>query len=240
VPWSPVPWTTVGQAGPDQQTSNLSAVIQEITDRLGWSGGNSLAILITGTGERTAESFDGSQLGAPLLHVEYLLPGQSPVLAAIGNQSVDEGNLLSFTAAATGADSPGNILTFSLDAGAPTGATIDPITGLFSWTPSEADGPGVFSVTVRVSDNGTPSLSDFETFDITVGEVNQAPLLAAIGDRSVDEGSLLTFTAAATDADSPNNSLTFSLEHRLERLSIRLPDCLAGRRQEEPRQVTTP
>jgi uncharacterized repeat protein (TIGR01451 family) len=69
--WNPVPWNTVGAAGVEQRTANLSTVIQEIVNRSGWSSGNSLATIITGTGERVAESFNGDQLGAPLLHVEF-------------------------------------------------------------------------------------------------------------------------------------------------------------------------
>jgi PKD repeat protein len=71
--WSPVAWTTVGAAGPDQQTSNLSSIIQEIVNRSGWSSGNALVLIITGSGERGAESYNGSQSGAPLLHIEYCL-----------------------------------------------------------------------------------------------------------------------------------------------------------------------
>jgi hypothetical protein len=71
VAWSPPAWTTVGEAGPDQQTPNIASVIQEIVDRSGWSSGNSLVIIITGTGERVAESYNGDPAGAPLLHVEY-------------------------------------------------------------------------------------------------------------------------------------------------------------------------
>ena len=73
VSWDPAPWTTKGDAGPDQQTPDIASIIQEIVNRSGWSSGNSLVIIITGTGERTAESFNGDQNGAPLLHVEYLL-----------------------------------------------------------------------------------------------------------------------------------------------------------------------
>ena len=51
-----MPWTTVGQAGPDEQTSNIAAVIQEIVNRPGWSSNNALAIVITGTGQRVAEA----------------------------------------------------------------------------------------------------------------------------------------------------------------------------------------
>ena len=71
VRWSPVPWTTVGEAGLDQQTPDIASVLQEIVDRPGWSSGNSLVIIIHGTGERVAESVNGDTDGAPLLHVEY-------------------------------------------------------------------------------------------------------------------------------------------------------------------------
>ena len=75
VPWSPVPWTTVGEAGPDQRTPDMASVIQEIVNRPGWSDGNALVVIITGTGERVAESYNGDPAGAPLLHVEYTVGG---------------------------------------------------------------------------------------------------------------------------------------------------------------------
>lgn len=52
-----------------------------------------------------------------------------------------------FTAVATDSD-PGDILTYSL-VGAPAGAAIDPSTGVFTWTPSEAQGLGDYSFTVK-------------------------------------------------------------------------------------------
>jgi len=71
VAWSPPAWTTVGAAGSDQQTPSITSVVQEIVSRPGWSSGNSLVVIINGTGHRTAKSYDGSKAGAPLLHVEY-------------------------------------------------------------------------------------------------------------------------------------------------------------------------
>jgi len=46
-------------------------VIQEIVNRPGWIPGNSLVLIITGTGHREAASYDGDPAGAALLHVEY-------------------------------------------------------------------------------------------------------------------------------------------------------------------------
>ncbi len=56
--WDPEPWTSPGQAGATQQTSDISSVIQEIIDNPGWSKGNALALIFTGTGKRVAESFN--------------------------------------------------------------------------------------------------------------------------------------------------------------------------------------
>ena len=72
VGWSPAQWGTIGEAGPNQMTPNLASVIQEIVNQGGWSSGNSLVIIISGSGTRTAESFNGAQ--APALHVEYTTP----------------------------------------------------------------------------------------------------------------------------------------------------------------------
>lgn len=80
VSWSAAPWTNIGDVGPAQQTPNLAPVIQEVIDRPGWSSGNSLAFIITGNGTRTAESYEGTQVGAPRLHVEFT-DGTGPVVA---------------------------------------------------------------------------------------------------------------------------------------------------------------
>ncbi len=138
-------------------------------------------------------------------------PNVSPVLAAIGNQTVNEGTLLTFTNLATDADIPAQTLTFSLDAGAPPGTALDPVTGLFTWTPTESQGPGTYPVTIRVTDDFSPPASASETITIIVNEVNTAPVLLGVADKSVNEQTLLIFTNSATDADIPPQTLTFKL-----------------------------
>ncbi|MEZ4825146.1 MAG: PKD domain-containing protein [Bacteroidia bacterium] len=85
VPWTPVAWTVVGEEGPDQQTPDISAVVQEIVNRPGWAAGNALVILVDGTGTRTAVALDGVPAsGAPRLFVEYQpLGGSSARKAAV-------------------------------------------------------------------------------------------------------------------------------------------------------------
>jgi len=73
VPWAPGSWLTPGLT---QETPDLSPVLQEIVDRGGWSAGNAMVLLVTGTGRRVAESYEGSAAGAALLHLEYQAPGR--------------------------------------------------------------------------------------------------------------------------------------------------------------------
>jgi hypothetical protein len=135
---------------------------------------------------------------------------RSPVIANIAEPSVNEGQLLSFNVTASDPDA-GQTVRFSLS-DAPQGALIDSQTGLFSWTPSEAHGPGIHNVTVRATDNGTPARGASRTFAITVREVNQAPSIAPIQNVTIPEGLPFTSEIAAADSDFPGQNLRFSIE----------------------------
>lgn len=71
--WVPAGWPTVGQSGTAQQTPDLKTIVQEIVGRTGWSSGNSLAFVVTGTGngKRTAVSYETNSANAALLYIEY-------------------------------------------------------------------------------------------------------------------------------------------------------------------------
>ncbi|MBI4327121.1 MAG: lamin tail domain-containing protein, partial [Chloroflexi bacterium] len=87
-----------------------------------------------------------------------------PALADLPDRTVIEGNLLAFTATASDPDAPPQTLEFSLGSGAPAGAGIDAVSGAFSWTPNSSQAPGTNRIVIRVSDNGTPPLSDEKAF----------------------------------------------------------------------------
>jgi hypothetical protein len=132
-----------------------------------------------------------------------------PVIATIADQIVIEQELLSFTVAAS--DPETNSLQFALLPGAPEGCSIHPVTGNFSWMPTEAQGPATNNILVRVTDNGVPALSATQSFRVIVLESNLPPLLAAIPDQVVYEGELLSLQAQASDEDLPANHITYSL-----------------------------
>jgi hypothetical protein len=138
------------------------------------------------------------------------LPNTPPVLSAIPDQTVYANTLLTFTATATDTDQPPQSLTFALGSGAPAGASITP-SGIFNWTPSPAQSPSTNLITVTVTDNGAPPLSDSKSFDVIVYLPNTPPRLAPIPNQTVFANNLLTFPVSATDTDQPPESLTFAL-----------------------------
>jgi hypothetical protein len=102
--------------------------------------------------------------------------------------TMNSGSALTFTATATDPDA-GQSLTYSLDEGAPAGASIDSSTGAFTWT--STSGGTTNSITVRVTDNGTPSQGDAKTFTAIV---NTDPL----GVQSVEDSVLAEAGEAAS------------------------------------------
>jgi hypothetical protein len=133
----------------------------------------------------------------------------APALAAVNNQTITELQPFTLQLAATDSDLPANTLTFSLVSG-PAGLSVNS-SGLLSWTPTEAQGPSTNTVSVSVADNGQPSLSVTQSFQITVTEANSAPILASQTNRTISELTLLTVTNTATDSDLPANILSYTL-----------------------------
>lgn len=87
-------------------------------------------------------------------------------------------------------------LTWSLEPGAPAGATINPSTGEFSWKPGPGQGPATYNVIVRATDNGSSQRTATLTIPITV---NAAPIIAAQPlDHTVSPGANVTFGATVT------------------------------------------
>jgi glucose/arabinose dehydrogenase len=131
---------------------------------------------------------------------------QPPVINPIPAQTAAEGSLVQVKATASDPDS-GQTLTFSLGAGAPTGATIDPSSGQFSFTPP--DGPASYDITVVVTDNGTPALSDSTDLIIHVNPV--PPTLTLHGIGTVIVGTPFTLQLSHSDPDQdPTTSWSIS------------------------------
>lgn len=114
-----------------------------------------------------------------------------------------------FKATATDPDVPAQTLTFSL-VNEPLGALIDAVSGDFTWTPTEAQGPATYTFDVKVTDSGSPPLSDSKSVTVMVDEVNVVPI-ANSQSVTTNEDTSVAITLSGTDADIPVQVLTFSL-----------------------------
>ncbi|WP_340820499.1 putative Ig domain-containing protein [Methanolobus sp. WCC4] len=128
---------------------------------------------------------------------------QAPVLSAIGDKSAIEGQSLNFSI--FGNDPDGTTVTYSAES-LPSGASLDETTGYFEWTP-DFDSETSYNVNFIATSNG---LEDNETITITVTDVDQAPVLSAIGDKSAIEGQSLNFSIFGNDPDG--TTVTYSAE----------------------------
>jgi cyclophilin family peptidyl-prolyl cis-trans isomerase len=164
------------------------------TPAVGQAGTHQVTVKATdGAGNATTETFEIEVFSAP-------------VIDPIAPQEVNEGSQLSFTVTASGGS---GALSFSLDTTSATGASINPATGLFTWTPGEQFGPSQRQIVVRVTDAAGASAT--EAVSIKIFEVNRPPTVGDIADRTIDEGQLLSFSVVVSDPDVPKNLLEFGL-----------------------------
>ncbi|MEM7167154.1 MAG: putative Ig domain-containing protein, partial [Planctomycetota bacterium] len=102
----------------------------------------------------------------------------------------------------------GDTLDYSLPT-KPAGAAID-TNGEVTWTPTTAQ-MGTFQFVVRVDDDGVPPLFVEQSFMVTVGDVNQPPMITSTAPTMATEGDPLTYIVTAQDPD-PGDTLSFSIE----------------------------
>jgi alpha-L-arabinofuranosidase len=102
-----------------------------------------------------------------------------PVFEAITDRTNNVGQPVSFIAVATDTNTPPQTLTFTLLDG-PINATFHTNSGQFQWRPivSQADTTNV--VVLKVTDNGTPSLSATQTFSVIVRPLPVPQLASSI------------------------------------------------------------
>jgi cyclophilin family peptidyl-prolyl cis-trans isomerase len=132
---------------------------------------------------------------------------QTPTLAAVADQVVNEGSLLQVQLAGADADLPANTLTYSFVGDAPEGMELNSSNGLITWTPGETLGGSTFVISVQVSDGS--ETSSVQSFEVEVGEGDNPPLFNTVGQFKVVRGQQLQVSVAATDPDTPANTLRY-------------------------------
>ena len=127
--------------------------------------------------------------------IQTLVQGKlPPALASIGAKKTRAKQPLAFTISAT--DGDGNPLAFSA-ASLPSGATFDPATRTFLWTPTSSQ-VGRYSVWFAVTDGQATNAQDVR---ITVTAPNHPPVLKVVRHKRVRAGHRLHIRLSATDGN---------------------------------------
>jgi hypothetical protein len=158
-------------------TSSDTAVLPLANIQLGGSGSNR-TITLTPTnlsGDVTVTLTVTDSAGAKEKSSFILSVNGAPVLAPVASRHVNAGTLVAFQEGISNMAAD-EVPTFSMAPGAPAGATIDAASGVFSWTPTNAQAGATYQFTIAASDSGNPPQSSSTSFNITV---DPAPALSA-------------------------------------------------------------
>ena len=153
----------------------------------------------------TIDVSDGLASGFQTFIINVTPVNDAPEITSGAVTSATEGELYTYAPTATDIDS--EVLSWSLSQ-KPDSMVIDVETGVISWTP--ANGVTSAVITLVVSDG---ELSVTQMFTITVGGVNDAPVITegATTAISTSEDTAQTLILNATDADNSAAELTWSI-----------------------------
>ena len=140
-----------------------------------------------------------------------------PIITSNGAVSISENSTVITTITAADADIPTQPLIYSISGGADSSLfNVNSYTGELTFItppdfeiPTDAGIDNIYNVTVQVSDGELVSTQDVI---VTINGMNDNnPVMTSIGNFSIPENNLIVTTLTATDADFPNQSLTYSI-----------------------------
>ena len=188
--------------GPEGLTVSTNGLVSWKPTELQGPSTNSILVRVTDDGEPALSHTNSIEIIVREVN-------QAPTTVALAPRKVSEGNLVSFAITASDADQPAQRLSFSL-MGAPDGVSVS-TNGVLSWKPTESQGPSTNLIRIRISDDGSPSLSVTNSVEIVVREVNVPPQFAPLGPKAVRPGDELVFPLNASDLDLPVQNLTYRI-----------------------------
>lgn len=206
VTWTPAAWGVVGEVGASQRTPELKTLIQQIVNRSGWTSGNALALIVTGTGHRTARAYDGSAAGAALLHIEVGGPPPSNTAPTV-NAGVDQTIALSASAALDGTvgddglPSPPSLTTTWSMASGPGSVSFQNANAVDTQASFTVAGTYVLSLTAN---DGALGTTDQVQITVQAAPSNTAPVVSAGPDQAIALPSAVVLDGTVSDDGRPS------------------------------------
>jgi len=199
--WSPDSWLLLGESSLRQRTPNLAGVVQEVVDRPGWASSNAVVLVITGSGQRSAEAWDSNPAAAPLLHVEWTTGGNQPPSVSAGSDqtiTLPAGASLDGTVTDDGGPAP-LATTWSQISGPGTATFADASAVDTSATFPQA---GTYGLRLTAFDG---ELTSVDELIVTVNPAagNQPPLVSAGVDQTVTLPAVANLDGTVSDDGLP-------------------------------------
>lgn len=195
------------------QAINLSGTISDInsflsTDRFQYQTDLNDTNSATLTIKANDSVLDGANVITETLVINAI--NDVPVITGTPATSVAEDSSYSFTPTVTDVD-VGDTKTFSIT-NKPTWANFDSATGELSGTPGDNDVGMHSNIIITVTDSGNLSAA-LDAFDISVTNVNDAPVISGVANTSIAEDTLYSFIPTVTDVDS-GDTKAFSITNK--------------------------
>lgn len=198
IAWNDIPpWTVIDAKW---QTPDLSPIVQEIVNRPGWVSGNSIVIIVSGSGRRTAESYNGEPPAAPKLVVTYTTNDPPPpTLTPTETLTSTPSHTPTSTATQTETATP-TLTSTPTFTSTPTETGTQTPTPTFTSTPTDTATP---TQTYTPTETGTPTLTATPTFTLTY-TATSIGTATAISDvifaDGFESGNLSAWSSGTTDA----------------------------------------
>ncbi|MBY5161740.1 Ig-like domain-containing protein [Salsipaludibacter albus] len=222
VTWTPPSWSPVGQRGAAQQTPDLARLVQELVDRPGWSSGNAVALLVSGSGKRTAEAHDGVPDQAATLHVAWASEGattdnQAPVAAA-DTASTGIGLARTIAVLANDSDPDGQPLQVVDLAQPGHGTVVVNVDRTVTYTPDPGF-TGVDTFTYRASDGLDVSAPATVTVTVT-GDVTSIAVQVAADSDDAEEGASGVVDLGSSDLEMVQEATVQTVGLRFDGVAV--------------------
>ncbi len=166
----------------------------------------------------TVQVSDGTLTSTQAIAVTVMpVNDNTPTITSSATANVAENTTAVLTVTATDADLPAQTLSYSIVGGADAAKfTINASTGALSFVtapdfeaPTDVGANNIYDVTVQVSDG---TLSSTQAIAVTVTPVNDnTPTITSSATANVAENTTAVITVAATDADLPAQTLSYSI-----------------------------
>ena len=188
--------------------SPVGSTLDPVTGLFTWTPNSAAGTRTFGIDVQVTDQTGLSDVQTFRITVADIEGGAAPVFVQVDDQSINELEPISIQLVANDSDSAQNQLRYEA-LRSPVGSTLDPVTGLFTWTPNSAAGTRTFGIDVQVTDQ--TGLSDVQTFRITVADIEggAAPVFVQVDDQSINELEPISIQLVANDSDSAQNQLSY-------------------------------